>query len=245
MRVEPHVVLRAETQPVQRPNGSGAGFKALVQDILAGNNTGTSEVINFARASAAQTTTATLPAGQDIDQLEVATDTLPMLVTKTPATHAVPLSATQLSLIYAANTGSCLTWSDPRISGVVVAGAATTGGSVTVSQPAADVTAANVGWVASGPGIPSGDTVAASPAPTASSFTLTTAAGAGAGSGTVSLTNPTASTDAIIPIIPQVGSGTPLLLPGRSQPHLDHSGHLLGGGGGERPDGTRPAEQPG
>ena len=59
-----------------------------------------------------------------------------------------------------------------------------------------------------GPGIPAGDTVAASPAPTATSFALTAAASTGAGTGTVSLTSPTVSTDQIIPLIPQVGSGT-------------------------------------
>ncbi len=170
-------------------------------------------MINFSRSSSTQSTTATLPAGQNIDQLEVATDTLPMLtsegsaavaaasngvnvstftgtqsltvqaapanahtsgtltvatsagtatltytgvsgsaflgVTRTsgsgtlatggavafPNTNAFPLSAAQLSIIYAANTGSCVAWSDPRISGVVVNSATTTSGSTTVTEP--------------------------------------------------------------------------------------------------------------
>ena len=71
--MNPSIVLRAGTQPVQRPNGSGAGFKALVQDILAGNNSGTNEVINFSRASSTQSTTATLPGGRNIDQIGLAT----------------------------------------------------------------------------------------------------------------------------------------------------------------------------
>ncbi|MFZ2058880.1 MAG: hypothetical protein WAV54_15860 [Acidimicrobiales bacterium] len=121
--LNPTIVLRAELQPVQRPNGSGAGFKALVQDIVAGDNASTAangnkaEVINFSRASSTQSTTATLPGTEGIDQLSLATDPLPMIETNTPASHAVALSAAQLALIYAANTGSCLTWNDPRIGG--------------------------------------------------------------------------------------------------------------------------------
>lgn len=122
--LNPTIVLRAGTLAVQRPNGSGAGFKALEQDIVAGNNGGTNEVINYSRASAAQSVGVTLPATsttpggyQGIDQLEIATDTLPMLETTSPVSHAVPLSAAQLNLIYAANSGSCLTWNDPRIGG--------------------------------------------------------------------------------------------------------------------------------
>jgi hypothetical protein len=120
--LNPTIVLRAGTQAVQRPNGSGAGFSALVQDIIAGNNGGSKEVINFSRASATQTTTASLPAQgttpgsyQGIDQLSLATDTLPMLTDST--TNAVALSAAQLDAIYTANTGSCLTWNNPQIGG--------------------------------------------------------------------------------------------------------------------------------
>ncbi len=222
--LNPTAVLRAGTQPVQRPNGTGGGFKALVQDIVAGNNGGTKEVINFVRASATQSTAATLPSGVNIDQLEVATDTLPILVSKSPTSHAFPLSAAQLSLIYAANSGSCLTWNDPRISGVVVSAATTTSGSTSVTYTGASnqVTAANEGWPVSGPGIPAGDTIA-NVVPAANSFTLTTAAGSGAGAGTVSLTNPSASSDQIIPIIPQIGAGVrttflSLLSPALSNP---------------------------
>jgi hypothetical protein len=121
--LNPTIVLRSGLQPVQRPNGSGAGFKALVQDIVAKDNASTAangssaEVINFSRASSTQSTTATMPGTEQVDQLSVATDTLPMIETTTPASHAVALSAAQLALIYSANTGSCLTWNDPRIGG--------------------------------------------------------------------------------------------------------------------------------
>ena len=100
--LNPTIVLRAGLQPVQRPNGSGAGFKALVQDIVAGDNASTAangnkaEVINFSRASSTQSTTATLPGTEGIDQLSVATDTLPMLETTSPVSNAVALSAAQL-----------------------------------------------------------------------------------------------------------------------------------------------------
>ncbi len=79
-----------------------------------------------------------------------------------------------------------------------------------------------MGWAISGPGIPSGDTVAS--VQSATSFTLTTAAGAAAGTGTVSLTNPNASTDTIIPIIPQVGSGTRSFFLGSLSPTLSNPG---------------------
>jgi len=116
--LNPTIVLRAGLQPVQRPNGSGAGFSALVQDILAGDNASTAangskaEVINFARASSTQTNSVALPGTEGIDQLSLATDTLPMLETTSPVSNAVPLSAAQLDTIYTANTGSCVTWNE-------------------------------------------------------------------------------------------------------------------------------------
>ena len=39
--LNPTIVLRVGLQPMQRPNGSGAGFKALVQDVIAGDNAST------------------------------------------------------------------------------------------------------------------------------------------------------------------------------------------------------------
>ena len=121
--LNPTIVLRAGLQPVQRPNGSGAGFKALVQDIVVGDNASTaangtkSEVINFSRASSTQTTTATFPGTEALDQLSLATDPLPMLETTSPVSNAVPLSAAQLNYIYSQNTGSCIKWNDPKIGG--------------------------------------------------------------------------------------------------------------------------------
>ncbi len=220
--LNPTVVLRAGLQPVQRPNGSGAGFKALVQDMVAGHNTPATEVINFSRASATQSTTATFPAGVNLDQLSVADDTLPMLTSSgANPTHAVPLSASQLSIIYAANSGSCITWNDPRISGVWLEGAVTNS-TTTVTFPAGDPqpTSANVGWVVQGAGIPTGDTVASVGT---NSITLLNAATA-SNTENVGLVNPTASTDAIVPLIPQVGSGTRSFFLGQLVPTLSSPG---------------------
>jgi hypothetical protein len=111
--LNPTIVLRAGLQPVQRPNGSGAGFSALTQDIIAGNNsltpTSAQEVVSFARSSSAQTNPTGLPSGEHIDQITLANDTLPMIRTTTPVSDAtVALTAAQLDAIYTANT--CPTW---------------------------------------------------------------------------------------------------------------------------------------
>jgi hypothetical protein len=114
--LNPTIVLRAGLQPVQRPNGSGAGFSALTQDIIAGDNSATNEVVNFSRSSSAQSNPSGLPSGEHIDQITVANDTLPMIRTTTPVSNAtVALTAAQLDTIYTSNyTGSyptgCPTW---------------------------------------------------------------------------------------------------------------------------------------
>lgn len=105
--LNPTVVLRAGQLAVQRPNGSGSGIKALQQDVLAGNNMPSGphqEIINFSRSSAAQAPAAKF----GLDSIQVATDTLPIVVANT--TNAVPLSNSELKAIYGANTGTCLKW---------------------------------------------------------------------------------------------------------------------------------------
>lgn len=90
--LNPTVVLRAGTSPVQRPNGSGAGFNLLKADT---NSAGTSinGLVDFARASSPR-------GGQSglFDSLTIGTDPLGMLASTT--THAVPLSTAQLTAIY-------------------------------------------------------------------------------------------------------------------------------------------------
>jgi ABC-type phosphate transport system substrate-binding protein len=91
--LNPTIVIRAGVSPVQRPNGSGAGAKALAAD--------TSHFITFARASACEGPTCT-PAGplsSAFDSVQVGTDPLAMLAAST--TNAVPLSVSQLNQIYA------------------------------------------------------------------------------------------------------------------------------------------------
>jgi ABC-type phosphate transport system substrate-binding protein len=91
-QLNPTIVLRAGTSPVQRPNGSGAGAKALAAD--------TNHYITFSRASACEgpTTGCADNLSASFDSIEVGTDPLAMLVANT--TNAVPLSAEQLKSIY-------------------------------------------------------------------------------------------------------------------------------------------------
>ncbi|MCX6460051.1 MAG: hypothetical protein NTZ03_07050 [Actinobacteria bacterium] len=89
--LNPTIVLRAGLKPVQRPNGSGAGFKALKADVTASTHN-----IDFARASSAQTSNGSNTA--TYDSVKVGTDGLAMLSALT--TNAVALSAAQLKSIY-------------------------------------------------------------------------------------------------------------------------------------------------
>jgi ABC-type phosphate transport system substrate-binding protein len=95
--LNPTIVIRAGVSPVQRPNGSGAGAKAIANDP--------SHFITFARASACEGPTCTSggnpapgPLSSAFDSIQVGTDPLAMLAAKT--TNAVPLSAQQLKAIY-------------------------------------------------------------------------------------------------------------------------------------------------
>jgi hypothetical protein len=240
--LNPTIVLRAGTQPVPRPNGSGAGFKAFQQDILAGHNAfGSNEVINFARSSATEgsSLSSSVAAGA-IDQLTIATDPLPMLVSSTHTgsdgkTTDYPLSANQLSDIYAANNGSCLAWSTPIVSGVQIASATFTSGSTTVTwTPGAtpQPTSADVGWnvidlgtsgllpVTSGSPIANPDDVVSVGSGT---LTLATAAAATA-TVNIGLVNPSASADQIIPIISPAGTGTRQYFLSQLNPALTNPG---------------------
>jgi ABC-type phosphate transport system substrate-binding protein len=97
--LNPTIVLRAGDNPIQRPNGSGAGAKAL----------SAYSQITFSRASACQgpTTDTVLgePCGGNLstsfDDIEVGTDPLAMLAAT--STNAVALSAQQLNKIYSCN----------------------------------------------------------------------------------------------------------------------------------------------
>ena len=103
--LNPTIVLRAGLHPVQRPNGSGAGTNALLNDTCGANPCGTGPfVINYARRSSAAGATAVNTAktefgGQGLDSITVGNDGLAMLSSTT--TNAVALSAAQLNSIYA------------------------------------------------------------------------------------------------------------------------------------------------
>jgi hypothetical protein len=86
--LNPTIVLREGQRPVQRPNGSGAGFNALKADVAAATHN-----IDFARASSART-----PGGTTYDSVTIGTDDLAMLVSST--THAVPLTKDELASVY-------------------------------------------------------------------------------------------------------------------------------------------------
>lgn len=91
--LNPTIVIRAGVSPIQRPNGSGAGVKALAGD--------TSHFITFARASACEGPTCASGAGplsSAFDSIQVGSDPLAMLSAST--TNAVALSAQQLKAIY-------------------------------------------------------------------------------------------------------------------------------------------------
>ncbi|MBV9098442.1 MAG: hypothetical protein JO079_10335 [Frankiaceae bacterium] len=110
--LNPTIVLRAGTRPVQRPNGSGAGGALLGRDSL--------HLVDFSRASACQGPSATCSSSNAnnlttaFDSIQIGSDPLQMLETTTPASNAVPLSATQLNLIYSCQA---TTWNDARIGG--------------------------------------------------------------------------------------------------------------------------------
>lgn len=93
--LNPTIVERAGTKPVQRPNGSGAGAKALAGDTANGTH-----YLTYSRASACQgpTTGCSGTLSNSYDSVTIGTDPLAMLEAKT--SNAVPLSEAQLNAIY-------------------------------------------------------------------------------------------------------------------------------------------------
>jgi hypothetical protein len=116
--LNPTIVLRAGLSPVQRPNGSGGGKSAWL------NDTTTPYKIQYVRASAAYASQAAFVTAfgtGGADAATVGTDPLAMLSTGVAGlnpTHAVALSAAQLKLIYACTTspaggaGHTMEWVD-------------------------------------------------------------------------------------------------------------------------------------
>jgi ABC-type phosphate transport system substrate-binding protein len=115
--LDPNVILRAGSPPVIRPNGSGAGMKALMADVTATAN----EKINCVRTSSFPGSI-TISSGVNAYQaaqnngwgglhvVRAATDPLSVMAAQT--TNAPPgLSAAQLSQIYNI-TPTVVTWGD-------------------------------------------------------------------------------------------------------------------------------------
>jgi ABC-type phosphate transport system substrate-binding protein len=139
--LNPTIVLRAGTTPIQRPNGSGAGINALIAD-----HAGSINYIRMSRApKAAEQTAATNSAGVgSLRVVQISTDGLQLAVTT--GTHAVPLSAQELVSIY---SGTVTTWN--QLPGNAAGSTATIhpripqSGSGTRSSFLADLQAANGG----------------------------------------------------------------------------------------------------
>ncbi len=103
--LNPTVVLRAGTYPVQRISSSGAAISALLAD------TGATEVINFVASAseptAAQQTTANNLGWGYLHVVEIATDSLGIAVDSTATDAPAGLSTTDLLNIY---IGKYTTW---------------------------------------------------------------------------------------------------------------------------------------
>ena len=119
--LNPTIALRAGLKPVQRPNGSGAGYKALAQDV-----TNTTHNIDFSRASSPQVkgTTAVF------DSITLGTDALAMLVSTTTNAPAGGLTAAQLKGIY-----ECTTTLWTSVGGTATAGTGATAGLIVPILP--------------------------------------------------------------------------------------------------------------
>lgn len=111
--LNPTIVLRAGLNPILRPNGSGAGLNALL------NDTTLSYKINYVRRSSAAGVSAIATAvsrfgGAGLDSVAIGNDPLAMLTSST--TNAVPLSKAQLNKIYSCTAGFTH-WNDAGIGG--------------------------------------------------------------------------------------------------------------------------------
>jgi hypothetical protein len=108
--LNPTAVYRAETYPVQRINGSGAGINALLADTAAAD-----PYINFARMSsnpsAANGATALANGWQGLQDFVMGVEHL-RVAAASPTTNApAGLSPAELVSIYQANQPNCVKWS--------------------------------------------------------------------------------------------------------------------------------------
>jgi len=104
--LNPTIIVRAGAAPIQRPNGSGAGYALLKADTdTAGNGTG---YVDYSRSSSNQNTDSGGVKNPFFDSITLGNDPLAMLKSST-SSNAVPLSATQLGSIYSCSS-TALTW---------------------------------------------------------------------------------------------------------------------------------------
>ena len=115
--LNPTIVLRAGTNPVQRPNGSGSGIAALLADT--GSAAFPDGEINFVRASRLPTSAEETTAGTDgyggLHVVKLGTEDLELAELKT-GSNAVPLSAAQLYHVYQGDAGFT-NWNSSGIGG--------------------------------------------------------------------------------------------------------------------------------
>lgn len=91
--LNPTVTLRQGQSPVQRPNGSGAGFTLLKADTNAVTGATVNGLVDFARASSSRTS------GTNFDSVQIGSDPLGMLTSST-SNNKNTLSIAQLKSIY-------------------------------------------------------------------------------------------------------------------------------------------------
>ena len=209
----PTIVLRSGLSPVLRPNGSGAGVKALVKDQLAGAGN-----IDYARASSSQLSS--LGTAANYGTVTIGSERLEIMAKTTG--NAVALSDAQLSKIYTASASANNSFS-PATYGCAKWGDIKGWNAVTTATPAAATTSITVtngtGIAANqyvqGKNIAAGTTVVsvtpdALPALTAIVVlsAATTNSSAATAAESLAFTATASNLNAIRAIIPQAGSGT-------------------------------------
>jgi ABC-type phosphate transport system substrate-binding protein len=114
----PTDVLRAQTYPVQRVNGSGAGLSALAANQGTTGNSGL-PTINFVRMSSTPSVAQGGQFASGLEVVKIATENLGIAKDSVASNDTVALSAKQLATIYQANIApsGCPTWGSVGVTG--------------------------------------------------------------------------------------------------------------------------------
>jgi hypothetical protein len=94
----PTIVIRAGKSPIQRPNGSGAGYNLLKADTNTTSGKTINGLVDFARASSARGSNALF------DSMTMGTENVGMLISSTSSNDLAPLSVAQIKQIYQCST---------------------------------------------------------------------------------------------------------------------------------------------